>query len=167
MHPGNKSSDPPPQPMANPRSELRNLRESSNATVAELKAFLGQLRGKSPQEMLGIVAGSQLIRAIFVSSAIVLASGVIFRAIPFALGKGKDRSEETAPAAQPTGPTAPEPAIATPAQAQPANPASGTKNPLTPTAPNLSNLGVTEQKQAPPDKNPLENTGDNFLEGLE
>ena len=51
-----------------------------------------------------------------------------------------------------------------------ANPASGTKNPLTPTAPNLSNLsnlGVTEQKQAPPDKNPLENTGDNFLEGLE
>ena len=31
----------------------------------------------------------------------------------------------------------------------------------------LSTLGVTEEKQAPPNENPLENNKDNFLDGLE
>ncbi len=167
MEPDSKSSDPPPQPMANPRSELRNLRENSNATVAELKAFLRQLQGKSPQEMLGIVSSSQLIRAICISTAIVLAGGLLFTAIPFALGDGKDK--QAGATRQPTGPTAPDPALPVPSETPPpsSNPANSAANPLTPPAPDLSNLGVTEEKQAPPDKNPLENTRDNFLEGLE
>jgi hypothetical protein len=153
--------------MANARSEIRNLRENSNATVAELKAFLRQLQGRSPQEMLGIVAGSQLIRAICISTAIVLAGGLLCTAIPFALGG--DKKKEPAAARQTAGPTAPEPALPAPAGTTPApvNPADGTNNPLSATKPDLSNLGVTEEKQAPPDRNPLENTRDNFLDGLE
>ncbi len=167
MQSDHTSSEPPPQPMANPRSELRNLRENSNATVAELKAFLRQLQGRSPQEMLGIVAESQLIRAICISTAIVLAGGLLCTAIPFALGG--DNKRGTAAARQTAGPTAPEPALPAPAETTPApvNPAGGTNNPLSATKPDLSNLGVTEEKQAPPDRNPLENTRDNFLDGLE
>jgi len=164
-----ESSEDPPQPMANPKSELRNLRSSSNATVAELKSFLKQLQGRSPQEMLGIVAASQLFRAICISTMIVLAAGLIFTAIPFAMGAGKNK--EKAPSRESGGPTAAEPAIPRPSSA-PDNPLPGEQaanpdNPLTPVTPDLSTLGVTEEKQAPPNENPLENNKDNFLDGLE
>ncbi|HJM62532.1 MAG: hypothetical protein CMN05_12485 [Roseibacillus sp.] len=161
-----ESSEDPPQPMANPKSELRNLRNSSSATVAELKSFLKQLQGRSPQEMLGIVAASQLFRAICISTIIVLAGGLILTAIPFAAGAGKPRKE--APSGKPGPPSAAEPAIPRPASDLAApSPPDQEANPLVPTAPNLSNLGVTEEKQAPPNKNPLENEKDNFLDGLE
>ena len=164
-----ESSETPNPPMANPRSELRNLRESSSATVEELKSFLRQLQSKSPQEMLGIVAASQLFRAICVSTVIVLVGGLIFTAIPFAMGTGKNK--ERALSRETGGPTAAEPSIPRPTPA-PANPspvdqAADPSNPLTPTTPDLSTLGVTGEKQAPPDKNPLENNKDNFLDGLE
>ena len=164
-----ESNETPNPPMANPRSELRNLRESSSATVAELKSFLRQLQSKSPQEMLGIVAASQLFRAICVSTVIVLAGGLIFTAIPFAMGAGKNK--EKAPSRKSGGPTAAEPFIPRPSSA-PDNPLPGEQaanpdNPLTPVNPDLSTLGVTEEKQAPPNENPLENNKDNFLDGLE
>ena len=164
-----ESSDPPNPPMANPRSELRSLRVSSSATVTELKSFLRQLQGKSPQEMLGIVAASQLVRSICISTVIVLAAGLIFTAIPFAMGAGKNK--EKAPSRESGGPTAAEPAIPRPSSA-PDNPLPGEQaanpdNPLTPVTPDLSTLGVTEEKQAPPNENPLENNKDNFLDGLE
>jgi hypothetical protein len=161
-----ESSEDPPQPMANPKSELRNLRSSSNATVAELKSFLKQLQGRSPQEMLGIVAASQLFRAICISTMIVLAGGLLLTAIPFAIGAGKPR--EKAPSGKSGQPSAAEPAIPRPASNPTApSPPDQEANPLAPTAPNLSNLGVTEEKQASPNKNPLENKRDNFLDGLE
>ena len=163
-----ESNEQPQQPMASTKSDLRNLRDNSSATVAELKAFLKQLQGKSPQEMLGIVAGSQLIRAIGVATVLVLVAGLIFTAIPYARGAGKEK--ENAAQQNPEGPTAAEPAIPkpTPAAPTPNNPAPNTPaNPLTPTTPNLSNLGVTEEKKAPPNENPLESKEDDFLKGLE
>ena len=166
-HPEN--SDPASPPMANPRSELRNLRRNSSATVAELKGFLRQLQGKSPQEMLGIVAASQLVKAICISTVIVFAGGVIFTAIPFATGAGKKKAK--APAKESSGPTAAEPSIPRPLPGAdnplPGEQAANPDNPLTPLAPDLSTLGVTEEKQAPPNENPLENRKDNFLDGLE
>ena len=44
--------------MASARGDLRQLKQNTSATVAELKAFLQELKGKSPQEMLGIVASN-------------------------------------------------------------------------------------------------------------
>ena len=59
--------------MASTKADLRELKTNSNATVQELQEFLRQLRGKSPQEMLGVVASSQLFRATILS--IILVTG--------------------------------------------------------------------------------------------
>jgi hypothetical protein len=98
---------PAQPPIASAKGDLRQLKQNSSATVAELKAFLHELKGKSPQEMLGVVASSQLVRAIGISCVIVLAAIVIFTAIPFAMGgKTKDSSAGEKTAA-PTPPPAP------------------------------------------------------------
>ena len=66
-HPTTMRSNPNPPPDAvpspAPAPTCANLRNNSRATVEELQAFLRELKGKSPQEMLGVVAGSQLFRA--------------------------------------------------------------------------------------------------------
>ena len=57
------NTDASRESMASTKADLRELKTNSSATVQELQEFLSQLRGKSPQEMLGVVASSQLFRA--------------------------------------------------------------------------------------------------------
>lgn len=138
--------------LASTAADLRELKGNSRATVQELQAFLRELKGKSPQEMLGVVSASQLARALILSTALVAGGILIFTAIPFFLG-GK---EAPAPAAAttPPPPAAAPPAVAEVPQAAP--------KPNPPSA-----LGVGDELTAPPNKNPLENKGDDFLKDLE
>jgi hypothetical protein len=137
--------------LASTAADLRELKGNSRATVQELQAFLHELKGKSPHEMLGVVAASHLARSLVISTGLVFGASLIFTAVPYFIGEKEVPAEVTAttpPAPVPTPPVPPE----TP---QPAPP------------PNLTPLGVGEQKTAPPDKNPLENKGDDFLKDLE
>ena len=114
--PSDDPSNEPHAPMASAKSDLRQLKTNSAATVAELKAFLKQLQGKSPQEMLGIVAGSQLVRAIGISTALVAVTMVVFTAIPYARGAGRDKEAAATKNEEKTAaPTAAKPAIPVPA----------------------------------------------------
>ncbi|BCX49275.1 hypothetical protein HAHE_31830 [Haloferula helveola] len=141
--------------MASTKGDLRRLKQNSSATVAELKAFLAELKGKSPQEMLGIVASSQLFRAITTSTVVVFIGIIAFTAIPYAMGEKEEPVvEEETTTVEPKK----EPAPAEPAPAEPAPP---------PAEADLSKLGVDETKEAPADKNPLETDNDNFLDGLD
>ena len=81
-------SDEPIPPLASTRGELRNLRNNSQATVEELKAFLSELKGKNPQEMLGMVSGNQLFRATIHALILIAAVIVIFTVIPMCCGTG-------------------------------------------------------------------------------
>lgn len=140
--------------MASTKADLRELKTNSSATVQELQEFLSQLRGKSPQEMLGVVASSQLFRATILS--IILVTGTIFAltAFPYFFG------EEPTPDSEPV----------TKAISAPPTPASSVTDPKTtdPEKPvNLAPLGVNDQLPAPPNTNPLEDKGDNFLKDLE
>lgn len=137
--------------LASTAADLRELKGNSRATVQELQAFLRELKGKSPQEMLGVVAASQLARSLVLSSAIVGGSILLFTAIPYFFGD--DPKEITAAAAEPA--PAPPPPAAEPAPVEEKKP-----DPL-------STLGVGEELTAPPDENPLENKGDDFLKDLE
>lgn len=155
----NKTPNPAHPPMASAKGDLRQLKHNSSATVAELKEFLAQLQGKSPQEMLGVVAASQLFRAIGLSCVIVFVAIVVFTAVPYALGGGaKEEAAEQADAATPANPASPAPATPEPAPAG---------DPPTPSKADLSKLGVDEEKEAPPNVNPLEDKEDDFLDGLE
>jgi hypothetical protein len=137
--------------LASTTADLRELKGNSRATVQELQAFLRELKGKSPQEMLGVVAASQLARSLVLSSAWVGGAILLFTAIPYFFGD--DPKEVPAAAAEPT--PAPPPPAAEPATVEEKRPAP------------LSTLGVGEELTAPPDENPLENKGDDFLKDLE
>lgn len=133
------------------------MRKSTAATAAELREFLRALRGKTPTEMLGVVASSSLFRSLVtatIGTAVLIA---VFTIIPFAWGKIFERTEPAPPLpvaeapAKSTKPAAPEPAIDQPAAANPP----------------IDALGVGETKDAPPRSNPLESTSDDLLKGLE
>ena len=139
--------------LASTTADLRELKGNSRATVQELQAFLRELKGKSPQEMLGVVAASQLARSLVLSSALVGGGILLFTAIPYFFGD--DAKEVPAASAEP----APAPVVAPPPAAD---------MPTVQAKPDpLSNLGVGEELTAPPDQNPLENKGDDFLKDLE
>ena len=140
--------------MASTKADLRELKTNSSATVEELKLFLRELKGKSPQEMLGIVASSQLIRATILSVVLVIVAICALTAIPYFLGD-KETSDPVPPIVTiPAGP-APSPQEATPSPTKPKD-----DEPLAP-------LGVNEKKTAPANVNPLEDDGASFLKDLE
>lgn len=138
--------------MASTKADLRELRDNSRATVGEIQAFLRELKGKSPQEMLGVVAASNLFRSIVLSTAIVAGSILLFTAIPYFM----QGEEKPAPVTEkPSPPSAPENAPEGPAPA------------VEPAPDPLSALGVGEELSAPPNINPLEDKCDDFLKDLE
>lgn len=146
-----KSDDPSPKrtALASTKADLRELKSNSSATVKELQEFLRQLKGKSPQEMMGVVAASDLMRSLALSSSSVFGAILLFTAIPYFFGDEKKieatRAKTSAPTAEPEK-VVPEPE----AKQDP-----------------LSSLGVGEELTAPPNENPLENKGDDFLKDLE
>ncbi|MFN0128677.1 MAG: hypothetical protein ACKV19_18555 [Verrucomicrobiales bacterium] len=139
--------------LASTAADLRELKGNSRATVEELQAFLRELKGKSPQEMLGVVSASQLARSLVFSSALVGGAILLFTAIPFFFGSDGKEPPAAAVKSAPA-PVAPPPPVAA-------------KPPVETKADPLSTLGVGEELTAPPDQNPLENKGDDFLKDLE
>ena len=109
--------------MASTKADLRELKANSSATVQELQLFLRELKGKSPPEMLGIVASSQLIRAIILSVILVIVAIFALTAIPYFLGN-KETPNPEQPVVTNPAPPAPEPKEANPPpnQIKPAQP---------------------------------------------
>ena len=150
-------SEESPVPLASTRSELRNLRNNSQASVAELKAFLAEMKGRSPQEMLGMVAGTQLVRATVQSLILIGVILLVFTVIPFL-----NRDAEAAPEPASVEAPATEPLPAEPAEVpEPAVMEEPTGRDA------LETLGVGEEIEAPPNVNPLDGDTGNFLEELD
>ena len=141
--------------MASTKADFRELKANSTATVQELQEFLRDLKGKSPQEMLGVVASSQLFRATILSVILVSATILTLTAIPYF------RGGEDAPDSTPS--TVSTPATIDPAPTQPEPVPAPTRKKDEPLAP----LGVNEKKTAPANVNPLEDDGGDFLKDLE
>lgn len=151
----------PQKPMANVKSDMNKLRRNATASAGELREFLAQMRGKSPREMLGAVATSNLGKSLAQAAAGVAAAIIILTLIPFVLGK-------IFPAKQP--------ASLTQEKAQPAHAAANERNDPTPPEPPLNpdtkthkaldKLGIGETKDAPLSENPLDDQGDDILKDL-
>ena len=54
--------------------DLDRLKSDAGATAAEIREFLGQMRGRSPQEMIGLVAESGLTRSMFLATFLFVLS---------------------------------------------------------------------------------------------
>lgn len=149
-----EDTNPKRTALASTKADLRELRSNSQATVQQIQAFLRELKGKSPQEMLGAVASSSLVRSLFISSAVVAAAILVFTAIPYFTADEKPAKPVVENAPEKDNP-APEAAPETPVPEAPPEP-----DPL-------SKLGVGEELSAPPGTNPLEDKGDDLLKDLE
>lgn len=150
-----KTNEPVRTNIASTKADFRELKSNSSATVAELKEFLRELRGKSPQEMLGVVASSQLFRATILSVILVTGAILAFTALPYFMGDEPAVATESAPTEEAPPAQLPQPPVI-----EPTTPASTTP-------PNLAPLGVNEKLPAAPNVNPLEDQGGDFLQDLE
>ncbi len=149
--------------------DLRRLKTEGTASAGELREFLSQLRGKSTQEVLGVVAQSQLTRSLVLATVGCAVLLVVFTVIPYLL-----RDTETAHAqpAQPAAAAA-EPAAATPDAAATTAARAGDAQAAPPAAPPsreheaLQRMEMSEAREAPLDQNPLEDKLDDLLDGVE
>jgi hypothetical protein len=85
-------------PVAGIAKDLHRMKTEGTASAAELRQFIGQLQGRSPQEVMGVVAQSNLFRSIILASAGCAVLLVVLTVVPYAL------RDETSPqkTAQPT-----------------------------------------------------------------
>lgn len=127
------------------------------AATAELRQFLSQMRGKSPKEMLGAVASSNLVQSTVTATAAITAAIIVFTVVPFGWKKAFGKSAAAA--------------VAAPAEVQ--DPSKPLATPPEPSLDGTSQgdaagrLGIGESKGAPADVNPLESSTGDLLDGLE
>lgn len=174
MHESTKPEGRPPRGL---KGDIHRARLGATATAGELREFVGQLSGRSPQEMVGIVAGSGLIRATVLATVITFALMVASSVYGYLMKKNAP-PVVAAPVAAPTAaaPAAPAQGTAAASATGAAAPATGAaaaapNTPVPPTGPTgpvdpLSRLGVSEVKNSDPKKNPLENSGDDIFKDL-
>lgn len=137
--------------------DLKNLKQNGSATATEMAEFLAQLRGRRPQEVLGLVAGNGLTRGIVIASAWTIVLMAVFTAGPYFWPKTAKKA------------VAQKPAAAKPAEAKPVEQPAAPATPATPETPDkeaLKKLGIGEAKPADPKSNPLENKVDDLLKDL-
>ncbi|MFT5126258.1 MAG: hypothetical protein ACI9TH_001048 [Kiritimatiellia bacterium] len=151
-------------PMSSVVSDVKNARRNSGAVAGEVREFLAQMQGRSPQEMLGMIAQSSLIKCTIQAVFVMLAVLVVFTIIPYGLEKlrgGDAAKAKAAPeVAQPV--VVPEkPATAASVDAAPATENSDEPDDL------LDKLGVGETKVAPAKENPLDGGADDLFKDLQ
>ena len=145
-------------------SSLGKLMHDTGATTAELRQFLAQMRGKSPQEVMGTIAGNSLVKSTLLAAVaivvfLLLTSTVVYLVTP---DKSKAAKAKANPAAQAktSGTAAADGNTALKSDATEAASdetiASGDKA--------LDTLGIGETKISAPDKNPLEDKFDDLLD---
>lgn len=147
--------------------DIHRARTGAKASAEELRAFVRDFRGRSPQEMLGLVAASNLIQATLLATVITFIFMAGFTVGPYMMKKAypvaaKTSKKPAASAPAPSASAAPAPVAAT-ATAAPLPVATGT-GPATPDV--LNTLGIGETKASDPKKNPLEAGGDDLLKDL-
>jgi cytoskeletal protein RodZ len=154
--------------------DLGQLKAHGTATVAELREFLAKMRGRGPQEVLGLVAGSQLLRSVAwatLGALVILVVGTLvpwWTAGPPSGPRSTPRASATprAPAAAEAkkGETVSTERLAPPA---PALPATAEKKPSQADAEKaVKVMGLGETKVADPKSNPLEKSLDNLLDKI-
>ena len=153
-------SDSTPHPTVSIASDLKKIRRNTAASSQEIRGFLAQMRGKSPQEMLGMLASSSLVKCTLQSGIGWLVVIVVFTLGPWLWSSMNPPAPKVAPPPAATVPATPAAAAAAPAPVEPkaAEPAAPAKV--------TEKLGIGETKEAPANQNPLEKASDDLLKDL-
>jgi hypothetical protein len=164
-------TNPPKLPPRGLRGDIQRAREGASASAEELREFVNQLSGRSPQEALGVIAASDLVRATVLATVITVVGIAAFTVGPYFWNKAQSPKESpvAAPAAAPASTAKPAPTtVAGPAGSLPPGglPPAGLPPAGSAPADPLSRLGVNETKPADPKSNPLENSKDDLLKDI-
>ena len=149
-----------------PLKDANGLHVNGSASIAELKEFLAGLKGRNPQEVIGLVSASMLIQSLTIATVATLVFFVIFTVGPYMLYgplKPTNVSSSKPGAKAPGNEAGPKSSDAAPAEAA-AEKAQPTDSERAAKA-----LGIDEVKDADPTKNPLDKGPniDNLLDGLD
>ncbi len=156
--PGNPNNDPSASDSPGVIGQMSRLRVHSGATAAELRQFVKQLRGRTPQEVIGVIAQSNLIRATALAAGGTFILLIVFTILPILLGGSKTKPQAASPAAA-TSPAAAKTddggkAVAPPVTAKTKDQEAADK------------LGIGETKTLDPGKNPLDSVGDDLFKNI-
>jgi hypothetical protein len=145
--------------------DVQRLKSDASASVEELREFVAGLKGRSPQEVLGIMTGNSLIQGTIqatVLCVVVLAAATVG---PWFLAS-EDAATAEAAAADTEAPT--DAAEAPAAEADTAVAVTGdTGTGVVDPAGAATAMGIDEVKAADPDANPLDSNLDNLLDALD
>ena len=144
------------------RGDLHRAREGAFSTTAELREFVHNLRGKSPQEVLGAVANSGLAQGVGVATFGTIVVMAVFTIVPYYMYGGMAAAKAKLAAAA---------AATAKAESESANAAESTaattektkaasKDASSNAQQTLDKMGESETKQADPKVNPLDNLDD-------
>lgn len=163
--------------MSNPSSELRNLHANGSASLAELREFLAELKGRKPQEVIGIVSASMLAQSMVLATLATIAILAIFTVGPYLI-YGPPQAKSTAgkkgdakAVAIPPG-NAPASAANANVAASATESAKSTTESAAGAGPDVERatkvMGLDETKPADPKKNPLDSPNlDKLLDGID
>jgi hypothetical protein len=165
-------------PMASLGRDMRNIKENLAFTAGDLSKFLKEMQGKSPKEMLGLVAQSSLVKGMVSSSLLFVTLIFVFTAIPFAIHIiNPPEAKEHAEAEENPDEDESEDTTQTGATATAKNGTSGTSKPAVDAEGNplpagstgndiIDTLGIGETKVSAPNVNPLDSSNDDLLNDL-
>ena len=142
--------------------DINRLKANGSAVAGELNEFLGQMRGKPPQEVLGVIAQSGLTQGIVMATAATFVLMAVFTVVPyfytmaFAAAQVKNLEKIAA-----TGSNSVE-SDDTPTKTQ--EPAISEADPDLAGA--ADKMGINETRESDPGVNPLEGKMDNLLDDL-
>ena len=148
-----------PQQSGHASGELHGLRANSKASAEELREFFAGLRGKTPQEAVGIVAQSGLAQGIAWATCAFAVVLCAFTLIPYMMRDADGGSSQTSKQKQS------QPALAEPepVQGQPQD-----STPINTTTPDVQQagtvMGIDETKTPDPTVNPLDKDIDSLLD---
>lgn len=159
-----------PKPSGGIRGDMQRLKSDAGATAEEVRDFIANLKGRSPQEVLGAVSESGLVQATIQATfgCVVLLAALTI--VPWAF---KTEEPAVAAEAEPTTPTAtdetannsatePEAAVAS------TNPQTGDDAPSSSDAARAAAaMKIDETVVTDPKTNPLDGNLDKLLDGLD
>ena len=145
----------------------RTLRENSAATARELSDFLAKMKGKPPQEVLGVIAQSGLARGLILSTVAIALLLLVGTAAPFAWshltsGSSDGKQSSTDSGDKKNDGEADKKAEDSPAAAD----AKTAKKQDNPDEDILKKLGIGETKTVPKNFSPLDNRNDDLFKDL-
>lgn len=150
-------SSEPSLPPAGLRRDLKRAREGAFATAAELREFVQNLHGKSPQEVLGAVANSGLAQGVGLATVGTVILMAIFTVGPYLLTPKVQPKSKTAAAVTSEPAAIGNAASAAKTAEKSARPSKDASSNAQQT---LEKMGETETKTADPKVNPLDNLDD-------